>query len=89
MEEHNIKQRYSLGQIVAFNGREHRISAFRYEIRPMGVFKVYEVSDENGITVDTVEHVLEIQNGVCACTDECLSINHKDAQCKKLKGWNH
>lgn len=59
--KHEIEQKFELGEIAIHNNKQCRIHAFKYEVRPMGVFKVYECSYTNSDkhkTFNTVETLL-------------------------------
>lgn len=61
MNETIVKQKYKLDETVIHNGREKRVTAFRFEIRPMGQFKIYELEDDaepNHSTSDVPEHLI-------------------------------
>lgn len=58
MKDHSITQIYDLGQEVKFNNQTYRVNAFRFEARPMGIFKVYEISNENGERAELAEATL-------------------------------
>lgn len=60
-----VEVKYRLGSVIKFNKVDHRVNAFRYEVRPMGTFRVYELTnEETGKSVDTTEEVLDVDNNV-------------------------
>lgn len=58
-----VKPIFQLGKVLRHNGRECRIHAYRFEVRPMGNFKIYECSyEETGHKFDTTEEILLQEN---------------------------
>lgn len=55
-----VEQKYLVGSVVIHKERKSRINAFRYEVRPMGVLKVYECTDEaTGRQFEAVQNTLK------------------------------
>lgn len=63
MERYTVEQKYKIDQVVLHYERAARINAFRYEVRPGGVSKIYECTYEcSKAEFSTIEEMINIES---------------------------